>query len=302
MSSRTPSEGQSWSRRWRSWQRSLGLANEGSGAAQVKRLEVLPGRVVATVQERGAPPCDVTIVFRTWSDEEWQCVIDALSSQALYAAQLLAGDLPPGMDHALADAGVQLLPERLDEIEQTCTCGEAGRKPCRHLATVYRNLGELLAEDPWLLFRLRGRDQQGLLRGLRTQRSRENGAASARPARQTSRDTGFYRGRGHGNPRRGNPRAGKPGRRLLGQQQSADRFPPANLHTDRRTGVAATARPTAIGRCGQRHLRRPGRALPAHQPARLHSGLCRRPRSRRRRREIASAANRRSPDGASAHA
>ncbi len=196
MSFRTPSDGQSWGRRWRSWQRSLGLADEGRSVAQIKRLEVLPGRVVATVQERGAPPCDVTIVFRTWNDEEWQRVIDTLSSQALYAAQLLAGDLPPDMDRALAAAGVQLLPERLDEIEHTCTCGRAARKPCEHLATVYRSLGDLLAEDPWLLFRLRGRDQQGLLRGLRTQRSRENGSASARPARQTSRDTGFYRAAG----------------------------------------------------------------------------------------------------------
>jgi len=196
MSSRTPQDSHSWSRRWRSWQRNLGLADDGRSVAQVKRLEVLPGRVIATVQERGAPPCEVTIVFRTWRDEEWQRVIDALSSQALYAAQLLAGDLPPDMDRALAAAGVQLLPERLDEIEHTCTCGAAERKPCSHLATVYRSLGDLLAEDPWLLFRLRGRDQQGLLRGLRTQRSRENGAASARPARHNGRDTGFYRAAG----------------------------------------------------------------------------------------------------------
>lgn len=200
MSSRTPQDGQAWSRRWRSWQRSLGLADDGRSAAHIKRLEVLPGRAIATVQERGAPPCEVTITFRTWRDEEWQRVVDALSSQALYAAQLLAGDLPPDMDRALAAAGVQLLPERMDEIEHSCSCGAGGHRPCEHLAAVYRSLGDLLAEDPWLLFRMRGRDQQGLLRGLRAQRSRENGGTSAAnqlgTARRAGSDAGFYRAAG----------------------------------------------------------------------------------------------------------
>jgi uncharacterized Zn finger protein len=204
MSSRTPQDGQAWSRRWRSWQRSLGLADEGRSSAQVKRLEVLPGRVVATVQERGAPPCEVAIAFRLWRDEEWQRVIDALSSQALYAAQLLAGDLPPDMDRALAAAGVQLLPQHVDEIEQSCSCHADSRRPCEHLAAVYRNLGDLLAEDPWLLFRMRGRDQQGLLRGLRAHRSRENGGTTSGgalgAARRAGTDAGFYRAAGAGSP------------------------------------------------------------------------------------------------------
>ncbi len=200
MSSRSPQDGQAWSRRWRSWQRSLGLADDGRSGAHVKRLEVLPGRVIATVQERGAPPCEVTISFRTWRDEEWQRVVDALSSQALYAAQLLAGDLPPDMDRALAAAGVQLLPERMDEIEHTCSCGASGRRPCEHLATVYRSLGDLLSEDPWLLFRMRGRAQHGLRRGLRAPRSRDNGGTAAGnqlgTARRAGSDAGFYRAAG----------------------------------------------------------------------------------------------------------
>jgi uncharacterized Zn finger protein len=62
---------------------------------------------------------------------------------------------------------------------------------------VYTALGELLPEDPWLLFRLRGRDQQGLLRLLRSQRSHsEDGRATSEPTKMGKRrssDTGFYR-------------------------------------------------------------------------------------------------------------
>src|SRR5690606_22993674 len=61
----------------------------------------------------------------------------------------------------------------------------------------YAALGELLPEDPWLLFRLRGRDQQGLLRSLRAQRSRtEKSPTAFMPAKTEERRssaTGFYR-------------------------------------------------------------------------------------------------------------
>jgi uncharacterized Zn finger protein len=158
---------------------------------------VLHGRIVAQVQDRSSQLCDVEIRFAPWSDEEWQRVVDALSSQALFAAQLLAGDLPPDLDRTVAATGVQLLPTRMEELEHECSCHIDGRKTCEHVVAVYAALGELLPEDPWLLFRLRGRDQQGLLRSLRAQRSRtENNpstSASDKTENRRSSATGFYR-------------------------------------------------------------------------------------------------------------
>jgi uncharacterized Zn finger protein len=158
---------------------------------------VLHGRIVAQVQERNGQLCDVEIRFAPWNEEEWQRVVDALSSQALFAAQLLAGDLPPDLDRTVAAAGVQLLPKRIEELEHDCSCSLDGRKICEHVAVVYTALGEMLPEDPWLLFRLRGRDQQGLLRSLRTQRNRTDQSQKSSPLAKTdnrrSVDTGFYR-------------------------------------------------------------------------------------------------------------
>lgn len=197
MTQRTPDDRQAWLRRWRTWLRSLGLAGGDRSTSRVKRLEVLHSRIVAQVQERGGQQCDVEIRFIPWSDEEWQRVVDALGSQALFAAQLLAGDLPPDLDRTVAAVGVQLLPMRLDEIEHDCSCQVDRRKICDHVMAVYAALGELLPEDPWLLFRLRGRDQQGLLRSLRTQRNRTESTQPAYTAAKTdsrrSGDTGFYR-------------------------------------------------------------------------------------------------------------
>lgn len=191
----TDTEG--WARRWRIWLRSLGLSGGERTGSRVKRLEVQHGRVLALVQDRHARACDVEISFAPWTDDEWQHVIDALGSQAIFAAQLLAGDLPAELDKTLAAAGVQILPTQLNDMEHNCACEVDSRRICEHVTAVYAALGELLPEDPWLLFRLRGRDQQGLLRSLRTQRSRAGdapGTPSAFAGQEGRRgDTGFYR-------------------------------------------------------------------------------------------------------------
>jgi uncharacterized Zn finger protein len=193
----TQEDKQAWARRWRTWLRTLGLAGGERNTGRVKRLEVQHGRVIAEVHDRNGQPHDVEIRFAPWSDEDWQRVVDALSSQALFAAQLLAGDLPPDLERTVAAAGVQILPSRVEEIEHDCSCRLDQRKVCNHVMAVYAALGDMLTEDPWLLFRLRGRDQQSLLRNLRAQRSRtenvQSPAAEAKSDNRRNGDTGFYR-------------------------------------------------------------------------------------------------------------
>src|SRR5690606_8703916 len=135
--------GQDWSRQWRTWLRTLGLA-DGERGVRVRRLEVLPGRTTASAQERAGASCEVDIQFVMWSDEQWQRVIDALGSQALYAAQLLAGDLPSDLDRAVTAAGVQLLPKSMDEVHHYCTCHPHMQQPCEHAAAAYLALGDMV--------------------------------------------------------------------------------------------------------------------------------------------------------------
>lgn len=176
-----------------------GVRRASGAGARVRRLEVTPGLVTATVQDRAGAACDVEIRFAVWSNEQWQRVIDALGSQALFAAQLLAGDLPPELERTVMAAGARLLPASLDELDYHCTCEGAGalgeHRPCEHLSAIFLALGEMLADDPWLLFRLRGRDQQSVLRSLRTLRARSSdaAAAAAKPAGPRQAEGGFYR-------------------------------------------------------------------------------------------------------------
>jgi uncharacterized Zn finger protein len=104
-------------------------------------------------------------------DAPWERVIDALGSQAIYAAQLLAGNMPPEIEDVFAQAGTSLLPASLDEVRQSCSACRPDSEPCRPLSAVYWQLGEMLSDDPWLLLRLRGRDRQQVLASIHERRN-----------------------------------------------------------------------------------------------------------------------------------
>jgi uncharacterized Zn finger protein len=173
--SHAPANNPWWSRRWQTMLKQLGLevSAESVRGSRVKRLEVLPGLIQAQVQDRELGAAAVEIGLPVLDAAHWERVIDALSSQALYAAQLLAGNMPPEIEQIFIQAGAALLPESLAELQHSCSvCAPlAGGKLCRPLAAVYWQLGEMLAEDPWLLLRWRGRERQQVLAGIHERRN-----------------------------------------------------------------------------------------------------------------------------------
>lgn len=167
--------GRWWSRRWRQLLTDRGIESGSQTPrkpARIKRLEVMPGLVVAAVHAQSGDLCTVEIRIPTWTDSEWKRALETLGQQALYTAHLLSGELPPDLETALSHAGVSLLPTPHEEIDQTCSCCGKTDAPCDHMIAAFRALGDMLVDDPWLLLRLRGRDQQQVLRSLRMRRQR----------------------------------------------------------------------------------------------------------------------------------
>jgi uncharacterized Zn finger protein len=62
---------------------------------QVTRLDISGGVVHASVQGSMPRPCQVIISLGIWNEKQWKIVISAIAGQALYAANLLAGEIPP---------------------------------------------------------------------------------------------------------------------------------------------------------------------------------------------------------------
>lgn len=128
---------------------------------QVLSIEERAGGVTAGVQGSRSRPYRVDVELEPLSEEQWQRVTDALAAHALFVARLLAGEMPEDIEAAFKEAGTSLFPDRKGQIRTSCTCPDPATV-CKHTAAVHYLLAERFEEDPFLLFRLRGRTEEQL--------------------------------------------------------------------------------------------------------------------------------------------
>src|SRR5436309_7367872 len=79
---------------------------------QVLTLTVNPGRVTATVQGSRPKPYQVDITVKSLGASAWNQVAEALRKQALFAAKLIAGEMPAEIEQAFTGPGVSLFPAK----------------------------------------------------------------------------------------------------------------------------------------------------------------------------------------------
>ena len=134
---------------------------------QVLSITIDKGQAKARVQGSRPKPYDITIKIKTLSAAQWKKLAKIVSRQAIFAAKLLAGEMPKDIEKVFKDAHLSLFPEKLKELETDCSCPDWAN-PCKHIAAVYYILGEEFDRDPFLIFKLRGmnrKDMVGLLDG-----------------------------------------------------------------------------------------------------------------------------------------
>ena len=139
---------------------------------QVLSIDETKDGIVARVQGSRPTPYKISIRINHLTDAEWDKVIDALAEQAIFTAQLLAGEMPQDIEQAFDRAKVSLFPSRRGDLETDCSCPDYSN-PCKHIAATHYILGERFDEDPFLIFRLRGRTQEQVMRELRKRRAGE---------------------------------------------------------------------------------------------------------------------------------
>jgi uncharacterized Zn finger protein len=136
---------------------------------QVININEKFGRISAQVQGSRAKPYKVSIEIESLSDEAWEQVFDLLSGEAIFTAQLLAGEMPPEIEQVFSAVGASLFPTSRRQIITSCSCPDPAN-PCKHIAAVYFLMGEAFDANPFMLFRLRGRSQEQVLEALRARR------------------------------------------------------------------------------------------------------------------------------------
>ena len=108
-------------------------------------------------------------------------MIDLLADQAIFTAQLLNGEMPQEIEEVFDQAGVSLLPSQRGELVTDCSCPDYAN-PCKHVAAVHYILGEQFDEDPFMIFRLRGRTAEQIMEAIRARQAVTAGPADDEPA------------------------------------------------------------------------------------------------------------------------
>ncbi len=129
---------------------------------QVISLDISAGLIAAQVQGSRRTPYLVTIAVAVPTEAQWRGIDEALRSRVALAANLLAGEVPPELEDAFADAGTPLFPGRWSDLRPRCTCPDSAN-PCKHLAAVLYVFADRLDEDPWLALEWKGRTRDEVL-------------------------------------------------------------------------------------------------------------------------------------------
>lgn len=170
-----------WAKRWITVLESfdigarLGRGRSYARLGQVLSIQIGKGVVSAEVQGSRPNPYEVKIKVKAISNADWNKLTGRLSTQAIFAAKLLAGEMPRDIENVFEDADFSLFPEKLSDLQTNCSCPDWSN-PCKHIAAVYYLLGEEFDRDPFLIFKLRGMDREELISRIAGKTKSKTGA------------------------------------------------------------------------------------------------------------------------------
>ncbi|MGP0128928.1 MAG: SWIM zinc finger family protein [cyanobacterium endosymbiont of Rhopalodia musculus] len=133
---------------------------------KILSIEFKEAKVFAKVQGSDTNPYQVSLSLVPFIDEDWDYIIQSLSKKAIFSAQLLAGKMPENIEEVFIDNGLSVFPFTLSDINAYCSCPDKAN-PCKHIGAVYYQLAEYFSEDPFTIFKLRGRTKEQILDALR---------------------------------------------------------------------------------------------------------------------------------------
>lgn len=123
----------------------------------VVSLELAAGKVEGKVQGSYPRPYKIQINVHVLSKQEQQIVLDTITNNPFYLAQLLAAKLPPALNQDLAKRGVKLFPQNWNDFSGSCSCPDYAN-PCKHLAAIIYQIANKIDLNPFVVFELKGFD------------------------------------------------------------------------------------------------------------------------------------------------
>jgi len=137
---------------------------------QTRSIKIEPGTVNVLVQGRMPRAYRVTIELGSFDRPNWDKIIQEMAGQARYSAKLLSGELPTTIEELFAPLGLQLFPVQAADLKVSCNCDEPreeGSTWCKHSVCAAMVVADQLAQDPWIIFSIRGIQREDLVDQLR---------------------------------------------------------------------------------------------------------------------------------------
>ena len=165
-----------WSQRWLElldsyrFKKRLERARNYARQGNILSIKFANAKVLAKVQGSEPEPYSVSLSLDSFSDEEWGFIVETMSQRAIFAAKLLAGEMPQNIEEVFTANGLSLFPFTLPEVHSKCSCPDKAN-PCKHIGAIYYQLADRFSEDPFVLFQLRGRTKEQIISDLRKLRS-----------------------------------------------------------------------------------------------------------------------------------
>lgn len=173
-----------WGKRWSEalesfgWHTRLERGRRYARQGQVCDIKIEPGVVSASVQGSRAKPYQVRISLQAFTHKDWRRAAEVLAGKAVFAAKLLAGEMPLEIESAFSRLGMPLFPKSKRDLSTDCSCPDF-ENPCKHIAAVYYVLAQEFDRDAFLIFKLRGMGREELLSEIRLRR--KTGARASDP-------------------------------------------------------------------------------------------------------------------------
>lgn len=173
-----------WAQRWLDlldsyrFKKRLERARNYARQGNVLSIKFQGSKVLARVQGTEVEPYQVSLSLDPFTDEQWGYVIETMSQRAIFAAKLLAGEMPPNIEEVFTANGLSLFPFTLSDVHSKCSCPDKAN-PCKHVGAIYYQLGDRFSEDPFVLFQLRGRTKDQIIADLRQLRGASTEASLA---------------------------------------------------------------------------------------------------------------------------
>ncbi len=132
----------------------------------VVSLEEKRGVITAQVKGERYSPENIKIKLKPLSEQKWEQILNKMAGKALFEAKLLNGELPQEIEEIFEEAGSSLFPKNSSDLEYQCSCKNQNQ-PCKHVAAVFYLLAERLDEEPFLLFKMRGKSREEVIEAIR---------------------------------------------------------------------------------------------------------------------------------------